>query len=273
MADKPKWKWNDEREFKFFGTYVEWKLNGQWDRNLLTTQNYNKLAQFLNETYGMAVTADILSSKYYRFFEKWKVYNELCGICKQATTERNDKFADFMGGAQCELYDIMTPVLQGKTATGSRAHSSSQQPEDSLDIYYDLCEKLLDDRYRGMFLAFSREEQLGWIERMTKIKDRGEMEGNYNNKGEDDVQNLIVQETGLLFFSPYAEEYGGPLIRVPCWTSTLGGKYYLVDSTYRIVPGFLPPYKTTLGDEINRNRAGMPRGPERAIQPTTFFSA
>ncbi|KAL3513402.1 hypothetical protein ACH5RR_026119 [Cinchona calisaya] len=37
-----------------------------------------------------------------------------------------------MGGAQCELYEIMTLVLQGKTATGSRAHSSAQQPEDSL---------------------------------------------------------------------------------------------------------------------------------------------
>ncbi|KAL3513401.1 hypothetical protein ACH5RR_026118 [Cinchona calisaya] len=86
LADKPKWKWNEECEFKFFSTYVEWKLNGQWDRKLLTRQKYNKLVQFVNETYGMAAIADILSSKYYRFFEKWKLYNELRGICKQATT-------------------------------------------------------------------------------------------------------------------------------------------------------------------------------------------
>ncbi|KAL3504094.1 hypothetical protein ACH5RR_033935 [Cinchona calisaya] len=129
MADKPKWKWNDEHEFKFFSTYVEWKLNGQWDRSLLTRQNYNKLAQFLNETYGMVVTADILSSKYYRLFEKWKVYNELRGICKQATTgvsyNKNNKC--FMADDEQWL-----GFCQGQTTTGNLAHSSAQQPEDSL---------------------------------------------------------------------------------------------------------------------------------------------
>ncbi|KAL3504093.1 hypothetical protein ACH5RR_033934 [Cinchona calisaya] len=71
------------------------------------------------------------------------------------------------------------------------------------------------------------------------------MEGNRNNRDEDDVKTLIVQGACFLFFSPYAEEYAGPFIRVPCQTSTLGGRAWVKELLTGHIDRMLENYRIT----------------------------
>lgn len=146
----PKAQWDETMEYQFCLEYVDWKKTGKWDRNAQSESNWMRFGNHLNNLFGRSYVWGVYYSKLQRLRKIWRAYAKLKGKKGSAETGigwdddvkcfladdqqwnnlvlENKDYVHFRFKQPVHKYDILSEVLEGEMATGSRAQASSAPP-------------------------------------------------------------------------------------------------------------------------------------------------